>query len=112
MKPITFEFLEKPSETDFDYSIIEYDNELNLSVDKTTRLPAIDSLNMETETFTKTGGEASDSDSDFQMDTATRTFTQLESTDSDADIHSLIQLMGTSTLTRSSETMDSDEDFK
>lgn len=112
MKPITFEFLEKPLGTDFDYSIIEYDNELNLSVDKTTRLPAIDSLNMETETFTKTGGEASDSDSNFQMDTATRTYTQLESTDSDADIHSLIQLMGTSTLTKSSEAVDSDENIK
>lgn len=112
MKPITFEFLEKPSETEFKYSVIEYDNELNLSVDKTTRLPSIDSLNMETETFTKTGGEASDSDSDFQMDTATRTYTQLESTDSDADIHSLIQLMETSTLTETSEVVDSDDDIK
>lgn len=112
MKPIIFEFLEKPSETEFDYSVIEYDNELNLSVDKTTRLPAIDSLNMETETFTKTGGEASDSDADFQMDTATRTYTEMEATDSDANIHSLIQLMGTSTLTESSEAVDSDEDIK
>ena len=112
MKPITFEFLEKPTESEFDYSIIEYDNELNLSVDKTTKLPAIDSLNMETETFTKTGGEASDSDADFRMDTATRTYTEMEATDSDANIHSLIQLMGTSTLTEASEAADSDEDIK
>ncbi len=112
MKPITFEFLERPSEAEVDYSVIEYDNSLNLSVDKTTRLPAIDSFNMETETFTKTGGETSDSDSDFQTDTATRTLTQLESTDSDADIHSLIQLIETSTLMESSEAVDSDEDIK
>lgn len=112
MKPITFQFLEKPSETEFDYSVIEYDSKLNLSVDKTTSLPAIEVLNLETETFTKTGGEASDSDSDFQMDTATRTLTQLESTDSDVDIHNLIHLMGTSTLTESSEVVDSDEDIK
>lgn len=109
MKPITFEFLEQPSQPDFDYSVIEYDNELNLSIDKITRLPAIDSLVMETETFTKTDGEATDSDSDFQMDTATRTFTQLEATDNDADIYSLIQIMGTSTLTETNETVDSDE---
>ncbi|HNP66287.1 MAG TPA: hypothetical protein PKH16_00145 [Aequorivita sp.] len=109
MKPITFEFLEQPSQSDFDYSVIEYDNELNLSIDKITRLPAIDALVMETETFTKTDGEATDSDSDFQMDTATRTFTQLEATDNDADIYSLIQIMGTSTLTENNETVDSDE---
>ena len=108
MKPLIFEFLEKPSGKDIDYSIIEYDEEMNLCVDKNTKLPAIESLNMETETFTKTDGEASDSDADFYMDTATRTFTELEATDSDANIHSLIQLMTTSTLTESSETIDSD----
>lgn len=90
MKPITFEFLERPDESEVDYSKIEYDNELNLSIDKSTNLPAIDSVNMETETFTRTHGEVSDSDADFRMDTATRTLTQMESTDSDFDIQGSI----------------------
>lgn len=90
MKPITFKFLERPNESGVDYSIIEYDNELNLCVDKRTNLPAIDSINMETETFTKTQGEVSDSDADIRMDTMTRTLTQMESSDSDFDIQSSI----------------------
>lgn len=91
MKPLTFEFLERPTETAFDYFDIEYDNELNLSVDKNTKLPAIESINMQTETFTKSGGESSDSDADFRMDTATRTYTQMESTDSDANIQNSVK---------------------
>lgn len=81
-------FLEKPSESEYDYSTIQYDDKLNLSIDINTNLPAIDSLNMETQTFTKTSGETADSDVNFSMDTATRTQAQLESTDSDSDIRS------------------------
>lgn len=112
MKPITFEFIEKPTENELDYSAIQYSNELNLSVDKTNGLPAIEFLNMDTETFTKTGGEASDSDMDIRMDTVTRTFTQLESSDSDPNLHNIAGIMGTSTLTESSEVADSDEDAR
>ncbi len=90
MKPITFNFLERPDESEVDYSMIEYDNNLNLCVDKRTNLPAIDTVNMETETFTRTHGEVSDSDADIRMDTMTRTLTQMESSDSDFDIQSSI----------------------
>lgn len=88
MRPLIFEFAEQPSSESMDFSIIEYDNNLNLSIVKSNGLPAIECLDMETETFTKTQYESSDSDRDslrFLMDTETRTFTQQESSDSDRD---------------------------
>jgi hypothetical protein len=112
MKPITFHFLEKPTEEGFDDSKICYDEELNLSVDRKTGLPAFDILSMDTATGTKEYEEVSDSDDSINtpyMDTATRTNTQMESTDTDANIHRLIQLMDTSTATRiNDEVVDSD----
>lgn len=88
MRPLIFEFAEQPSEKGMDFSVIEYDNNLNLSTVKTSGLPAIECLDMQTETFTKTQYESSDSDRDnlrFLMDTETRTFTQQESSDSDRE---------------------------
>jgi hypothetical protein len=111
MRPLILEFKEKPTGEDLDYSLIEYDHTLNLSVNKLTRLPAIESLNLETETFTKTQGEGSDTDKSglsLLMDTETRTFTHSEASDSDRDRMALQSLMETSTLTESSETTDQD----
>lgn len=114
MKPFIFEFKESPNEEAKDYSLIEYDDNLNLSVNKMTRQPAIVELSLETETFTKTQGESADSDRNglsMLMDTETRTFTHSEASDSDRDRNMLQNLMGTTTLTESTETTDQDKSF-
>ncbi|MOA13488.1 hypothetical protein D3C78_1335430 [compost metagenome] len=112
MKPLIFEFRENPTGNIPDYSLIEYDHKLNLSVDKLTRLPAIDTVHLETMTFTKTQGEGSDTDRDdirMLMDTETITLTQLESSDSDKERMLLQSLMDTTTLTETTETSDQDK---
>jgi len=112
MKPLIFEFKETPTGEAQDYSLIEYDDRLNLSVNKLTGQPAIDTVNLETETFTKTQGEGADSDRSglsILMDTETRTFTHSEASDSDKDRMALQNLMATTTLTESSETTDQDK---
>ncbi len=111
MKPLIFEFRENPIGEAQDYSLIEYDDNLNLSVNKLTGQPAIDSVNLETETFTKTQGEGADSDRSgvsILMDTETRTFNRSEASDSDKDRMVLQNLIATTTLTESSETADQD----
>lgn len=112
MKPLIFEFKENPIGETQDYSVIEYDDMLNLSVNKLTGQPAIETINLETETFTKTNGESADSDRDglsMIMDTETRTYTYSEASDSDKDRNALLTLMDTTTLTESSETTDQDK---
>jgi len=112
MKPLIFEFKESPTGEALDYSLIEYDKRLNLSVNKLTGQPAIETINLETETFTKTQGEGADSDRDglsMLMDTETRTFTHSEASDSDKDRTALQNLMDTTTLTESSEATDQDK---
>lgn len=112
MRPLIFEFKENPTGEAQDYSLIEYDDILNLSVNKETRQPAIDTINLETETFTKNQGESADSDRSglsMLMDTETRTFTHSEASDSDKDRMALQNLMVTTTLTESSETADQDK---
>lgn len=87
MKLFSLQFKESPTTESLDYSLIEYDPIQNLSVNKVTRQPAIDSLKLDTETFTKTQGENSDSDNNnhiaILLDTETRTFTRTEASDSD-----------------------------
>lgn len=112
MRPLIFEFKDNPTGEAQDYSLIEYDNTLNLSVNKLTGQPAIGTVNLETETFTKTQGEGADSDRNglsMLMDTETRTFTHSEASDSDKDRMALQNLMDTTTLTESSETTDQDK---
>ncbi len=115
MKPLIFEFTEEPKLFDFDSSIIEYSKEKNLTVVKNTETSAISHLRMETETFTKTMGEPSDSDSDLRnelkilMGTETHTRTLSEPTDSDNDFNSLKYLMSTETVTENIEPTDSDK---
>lgn len=117
MKPLIFEFKEAPIGESIDYSLIEYSPELNLSINKNTGRPAIEALDMETETFTKATGEGSDSDRDdvhMLMDTSTRTFTELESSDSDNDLpkKSFTSLLDTTTLPEGVQPADDDKDWK
>ncbi len=103
MRPLILNFKEKPTEEILDYPDIIYNETLNLNICNDTKLPAIEILRMDTETFTKTGGEESDSDCNFNnifMDTETRTLTSTEESDSDSDFYALKVLMDTSTFTR------------
>ncbi|OBY65975.1 hypothetical protein [Polaribacter vadi] len=115
MKPLILEFTESPKLQNIDYSLIEYSKEKNLSVLKNTTIPAISYVSMDTETFTKTSGEPSDSDNDYRLklkrllDTSTETFTSTEPSDSDNNYSSLKLLMDTQTVTESIEPTDSDK---
>jgi hypothetical protein len=109
MKPLIFEFKENPTGEAQDYSLIKYDNTLNLSINKLTGQPAIDTLNFETETFTKSQGEGADSDRNglfLLMDTETRTFAHSEASDSDKDGMTLQHLLGITTTKEFSKTND------
>lgn len=116
MRPLILKFAENPKFVDLDYSLIEYSNKKNLSVIKGTDIAAISALNMNTETFTKSSGEPSDSDNNLRLnlkrllDTSTETFTSTEPSDSDKNHASLKLLMDTNTGTRNfnPESPDSD----
>lgn len=140
MKPLIFQFKEYPKDAALDYSLIEYNETLNLSISKATGRPAIDVLSMDTETFTKSEEEVSDADSDkisaltdtvtntrmekeesdsddyrlrALMDTMTKTSELPEEvTDSDTDRPSMHALMDTSTFTEDTESTDEDKDWK
>ena len=115
MRPLILEFSESPKLKNLDYSLIEYSQEKNLSVVKNTDIPAISYVSMDTETFTKTFGEPSDSDNEYKLklrnilDTSTETFTTTEPSDSDNSYTSLKLLMDTQTITESIEPTDSDK---
>jgi len=114
MKPFIFQFKETPKEESPDYSKINYDNNLNLNIDSLTGVAAIESVNLETETFTKADYEAADSDTNGYkalLETETRTFTHSEASDSDHDRQALSALLYTATRTISQdEASDSDRD--
>lgn len=110
MKPLIFEFLEKRNEENFDFSMIGYDDELNLSIDKKTGKPAINGLMLSTRTVTNVCEEDSDSDKNneshsFLMITQTRTVTDVckEESDSDKNDGNLSFLMATQTRTFANE---------
>jgi hypothetical protein len=115
MRPLILEFTEKPTLKNLDFSIIEYSKKQNLSVVKGTEMPAIKFVSMDTETFTKSTGEPSDSDNNFKLsirqvlDTNTETFNSTEPSDSDNDLKRLKFLMDTQTITESVEGTDSDK---
>ena len=95
---------------------VEYSKELNLSVFKDSRLPAISTPLLGTITMTKAGDEPSDSDYDnsiltkASLGTITQTRNMLESSDSDYG-KTLFSAMGTSTVTLVSlEGTDSDHE--
>lgn len=112
MKPFIFQFRECPTSESTDLSLLSYDSSLNLSVDAKTGTPAISSLNMATETFTKTQGEDADSDYDTMtrmMGTETVTLVNHEGLDDDRNRLTLAMLLGTSTGSREyNEQPDSD----
>lgn len=116
MKPLILEFAESPELKKIDYSLIEYSKKKNLSVIKNTEIPAISYVSMDTETFTKTYGEPSDSDNQHKynlrslLDTSTETFTGAsDPSDSDNNRKSLQMLLDTQTVTESIESTDSDK---
>lgn len=96
MKPLILDFAEEPTRMDVDYSLIEYSEELNLTVFKSTQEPAIDILSLDTRTGLKSPGPT-DSDRDFDtavvtechanlrtlLETRTITESAREGTDSD-----------------------------
>jgi hypothetical protein len=120
MQYLLLQFAEIPDGEDIDTSMICYDYDLNLNVIKGTNIPAVTFSDQATETFTKTYGEAQDSDKDLQyhhlhslLDTATATRTQMEGTDRDKEHNNLATLLDTSTQTFvHSEVSDSDKNFK
>lgn len=112
MKPLILEYTEKSKNDNFDFSKIEYDSNLNLTVDKKTGHPAIDYLNLSTETHTRTSDETSDSDSEMNimMGTLTKTSYQLEGTDDDASFNTFKSMVDTVTMTFvNQEASDSDK---
>ena len=115
MSYFLLEFAETPTAELVNSSLIEYDKELNLSVIKGTKTPALQAAHQATETFTKTSGEGTDSDRDARnvmeamIATSTQTRVQHEASDSDKDRHHLSSLVATRTLTESSEAADSDK---
>lgn len=115
MNPLSFQFKENPKSSELDFTTIEYSNSLNLSIAKKTGLPAIECLNMETETMTKAQLDATDSDDSmnfFSMDTMTGSFDDnIETSDSDQDKYMLQSIMDTETLTERIENTDQDPTY-
>jgi hypothetical protein len=112
MNPLILQYTERSNNENFDFSQIEYSPKLNLTIDTKTGLPAIDFLNMSTETHTRTYNESSDCDSEnmgLMMGTKTRTFTELESSDDDRGFNAVKSMMRTSSVTLvSQEATDND----
>ena len=111
MNPLSLQFRETPTaEGNIDFSQIVYDEKLNLSVNKTTGRPAVDEMELGTETYTRVTGEATDSDLNsvgIMMTTETHTKSG-EGVDSDP--YRLRAAMETATTTFvSNEVTDSDK---
>ncbi len=118
MKPLILEFAETPEILDLDNSILEYSEELNLTVLKSTKEVAIEKVYLETETFTKSIGEGTDKDQDDYlnhiMDTLTKTGVKSEESDADDSINDqIVHLMETTTYTfTNKEETDADKDIE
>lgn len=115
MSYFLLQFAECSENEHIDTSIVEYDETQHLNVIKGTNVPAVNYINLATETFTKTTGEGADSDRDVYqnlsllMATETHTRMHQEATDSDQGFRNLQYLVDTRTLTESSEALDSDK---
>lgn len=114
-RPLIFNFFEQSSEEILpDKGEFDYDDELQLSVVKGTKISAFDVVNLSTYTMTKAGGEVTDDDSEAggirRSDLGTITFSAIndETTDSDADKTRLQNVLSTRTMTLSHEATDSD----
>nr|WP_315234399.1 hypothetical protein [uncultured Flavobacterium sp.] len=112
MNPLILQYTERSNNEDFDFSQIEYSPKLNLTIDTKTGLPAIDFLNMSTETHTRTYNESSDCDGEnmgLMMGTLTHTSYELEGSDDDSSFNAVISMMRTSSVTLvSQESTDND----
>jgi hypothetical protein len=114
MKPLILEFAENNGEPDLDYSLIEYSKTQNLSVLAGTNVPAISQVALGTQTHTRISGEGTDSDFDRNhplnslLETSTKSLSNNEINDSDFDLGMIATLMDTNTLTKTSESSDSD----
>lgn len=114
MKPFIFQFKEQPNQDSSDFSMLCYDKNLNLSIDKNTGEPAIQALQMATETMTKSNGEIADSDQSYLtrlMGTESVTLVNNEASDADHDRIALSMLLGTETETRT-HIEQTDSDYK
>lgn len=114
MKPLILKFAENNGEANLDFSIIEYSKTQNLSVLTGTNIPAISQVALGTQTHTRVSGEGTDNDFDGHhelnslLETSTKSLSNSETTDSDFDLGMLITLMDTKTLTKTTESSDSD----
>lgn len=117
MKPLILDFAENPELIDLDTSILEYSEELNLTVLKSTKEVAIEKVYLETETFTKSFGEGSDTDQDNDlahlMETSTKTAVENEDSDTDQSLYPhLTHLLESTTFTFTNfEETDTDKDI-
>ncbi len=139
MKHLILQFAETPNQENIDLSMVEYDPQLQLTVIKGTKTPAVNFDEQATNTLTKTVGEGADADRDTRhnvrvmLATSTQTRVHNESADSDPrrklsslldtssdtftrtasdgdkDLRDISYLAATCTLTESSETLDSDK---
>lgn len=108
MQPFSFQFKHYPTGESFDQSLIEYDETLNLSIDKATGKPAISELNMATETFTRNDEAADSDDRGISLMMATSTETKSgESSDTDPFRVGMLMLTSTTTFV-AHEAADSD----
>ena len=110
MQPFSFQFKHYPEGDIFDQSLIEYDENLNLSIDKSTRKPAICALSMATETFTRMNETADTDNQALSMMMATYTETKT-SEGSDDDRSSVAMMMSTSTTTISADESSDDDRY-
>jgi hypothetical protein len=123
MKPLILEYAEKVNGDPLDFSMVEYSYDQNLTVLKSSLVPAVKFMSLETTTFTKSDGESSDTDeqplsriNDLKslLDTSTETKTFSETSDSDISANLVISninnLLDTATKTAVSVGEDSDTD--
>lgn len=119
MRPFIYQFLEEPSNfIAKDENLLEYSNDLNLSVLKGTNHPAIQLHQIGTSTFTKAEQEGSDSDINRGVKAVlnhviTHTFTRNQVESGDSDFNETVNRVRALTETRtatfvSKETSDSD----
>jgi len=113
MKPFAFSFLQTPVAPAVDFSLIEYDDQLNLNVDKATRQPAVEYLKEGTETFTRQNETADSDNNTIQTLVGTETCTKVQGESSDDDFTGVKMLMETETITFvDAEASDSDDDTR
>ncbi|MCB0475952.1 MAG: hypothetical protein KDC69_09760 [Flavobacteriaceae bacterium] len=123
MKPLIFEFKEKPAKTLSEVEALElvsYSESMNLSVVEGTNKPAVLEPLMDTQTVTRTSTEETDTDFDIikakglktLMETLTNTLVSGEGVDDDKQMRKKIfikNLVETRTITESQEETDSDK---